>query len=247
MPRRPSIRAWWRDARPSRRTRPLSWRPPDRDRPAVELDRPARPIRAGSRGSSLAVPRSPGTTNTAVWSAEGRPAAGRLVGRRARIGCARGRDGRRPAWPAARRRAASCRRVVVGAARRGAGSSASTTMSPGRTGRIGREAHDRPIEERVAVAPGRTRARCRPGSPPGPARGRPQSARSRRARSHDEPCGTTVRAPSRTRSGLHGPFEAALDLDRSDRGPEQPRGLALEQPFEEAFDGGKGSHVGAGV
>jgi hypothetical protein len=46
---------------------------------------------------------------------------------------------------------------------------------------------------------------------------------------------------------LHRPFEAALDLDRPDRRPEEPRGLTLEEPFEEAFDGGKGSHVEGGV
>jgi hypothetical protein len=38
-----------------------------------------------------------------------------------------------------------------------------------------------------------------------------------------------------------------LDLDGTDRRSEQPRGLALEEPFEEALDGGKGSHVGGGV
>jgi len=46
---------------------------------------------------------------------------------------------------------------------------------------------------------------------------------------------------------LHRPLEPALHLDRSDRRPEQPRGLALEEPFEESLDGGKGSHVGGGV
>src|SRR3954447_18800459 len=46
---------------------------------------------------------------------------------------------------------------------------------------------------------------------------------------------------------FHGPLEPALDLDRPDRGPEQPRGLALEEPFEKALDRGKGSHVGGGV
>jgi hypothetical protein len=38
-----------------------------------------------------------------------------------------------------------------------------------------------------------------------------------------------------------------LDLNGTDRRPEQPRGLALEEPFEKALDGGKGSHVGGGV
>ena len=46
---------------------------------------------------------------------------------------------------------------------------------------------------------------------------------------------------------LHRPFEPALDLDGTDGRPEQPRGLALEEPFEKALDGGKGSHVGGGV
>ena len=40
---------------------------------------------------------------------------------------------------------------------------------------------------------------------------------------------------------------APLDLDGPDCRPEQPRRLALEEPFEEALDGGKGSHVGGGV
>jgi len=46
---------------------------------------------------------------------------------------------------------------------------------------------------------------------------------------------------------LHRPLEPALDLDGTDGRPEQPRGLALEKPFEKALDGGNGSHVGGGV
>ena len=46
---------------------------------------------------------------------------------------------------------------------------------------------------------------------------------------------------------FHGPLEPPLNLDRADRRSEQPRGLALEEPFEEVLDGGKGSHVGGGV
>ena len=46
---------------------------------------------------------------------------------------------------------------------------------------------------------------------------------------------------------LHRPLEPPLDLDGTDRRPEQPRRLALEEPFEKTLDGGKGSHVGGGV
>ena len=46
---------------------------------------------------------------------------------------------------------------------------------------------------------------------------------------------------------LHRSLEPAQNLDRPDCRSEQQRGLALEEPFEEALDGGKGSHVGGGV
>ena len=47
--------------------------------------------------------------------------------------------------------------------------------------------------------------------------------------------------------GLHRPLDPSLDLDRTETGPEDPGGLALEEPFEKPLDGGKGSHVGGGV
>jgi hypothetical protein len=46
---------------------------------------------------------------------------------------------------------------------------------------------------------------------------------------------------------LHRALDPSLDLDRTETRPEDPGGLALEQPLEKPLDGGKGSHVGGGV
>ena len=63
----------------------------------------------------------------------------------------------------------------------------------------------------------------------------------------DEPVGHHGPSPIARSIPLHRSLEPALDLNGTDRRPEQPRGLALEEPFEKALDGGKGSHVGGGV
>jgi hypothetical protein len=69
----------------------------------------------------------------------------------------------------------------------------------------------------------------------------------RRRQSNDEPVRDVSPATIPMSTGFHRSLDAALDLDRANRGLEDPRGLALEQSLEEPFDGSQGSHVGAGV
>jgi hypothetical protein len=48
-------------------------------------------------------------------------------------------------------------------------------------------------------------------------------------------------------TGFHRPFDPSLDLQGPELGMEESGGLALEEPFEEPLDGGKGSHGEAGL
>ena len=111
---------------------------------------------------------------------------------------------------------------------------------------IGADGDDRPVEEGVAVAPGecergvgKGRGELRCGGLEGAEVVRIEvdfeAMRDDRADSIADP------------TFLHRPLEPALDLDGTDGRPEQPRRLALEEPFEKTLDGGKGSHVGGGV
>ena len=111
---------------------------------------------------------------------------------------------------------------------------------------IGPERDDGSVEERVAVAPGERQGavRERRGER---RRTRPEGGQVVRVDPDDKSVGHDRARAVAGPAPFHDSLQPALDLDRPDRRPEQPRGLALEKPFEKALDGGKGSHVGGGV
>ena len=214
VPRRPAMRAWWRDARPSRRTSPLSAAAADRQRRAVEhadvlaAVRPDDPERAaGALGR--------GTMKTAVSLVHGH---------------ARAPPSRRPPG------SAGSSGPAIGSANR-----AVTRMSARSHGRIGEER--RRVGGRPACSVARANARApSASSDASDAVMSPKPSRSSGLRWTTNRFGTSVRSAVGEPLGLHRPLDPPLELDRLEAGPEQARGRPLEKAFEEPLDGGQGRH-----
>ena len=211
---------------PSRRTRPLSVARP------IVSGRPSKSIRpafrwAGSRAAGPAAHRPSGPR---------RPSCGR----RPRAFGSRAGSAGASALPPGRLR----RRDRGGGFGRPLGKPCGNQHLTLPHARVGDQADARPVDERVAV--GRAKARAPSASSvaraAGGRRGRP-GRRGGAGRGTDAGRGSGrpphPLAPSPARAGA-GPGPVG-------RGSEQPGGLALEEPFEEALDSGKGSHVGGGV